>query len=294
MAPPTFLNLGFEEPKIEFGVEVPGEADGWTRSTLVSEEEIASFGPSPRRPWEDMERGWSSNENDLFEFDAAHLAAAEFQTDAPAESFEAGWNNDTYALELVGAEQAQFYSAHVPIVYPETFGGPEDDEWVAWNGVDFRIAFEPGDLTAATFVGGAAFESFETGWRSNEGAIEAFDPANLTVGTFGEFTGLRVNHEGFEALRPPLPFVAIPASDVLDTAVDHGLAVNDHVYLTNLGGALPTPLDVRRSYYVQATPTTHTFKLAETLGGPAIDVLDVGTGDHEVYQDLDYHWKTEV
>lgn len=294
MTTSTFVNTGFEEAGTN-----PGEAVGWSLSTVIAEEGLASFGPAPRKPWEDLEGEWTDNEDDVFAFSSGNVEQAQFAapttTRVAYEGFEKGWSNDDDAQELVSVEAARFYPAPPwpTAVDAETFGGPEGAAWADWNAARYATGFASTDLTAAAFSGNPV-ETFAVGWRSNENDEWAFTGGDLTVATFGEETGLRVNREGFEAVSFPLAFFAVAASNTLDTTTDHGFSANDHVYLTNVGGALPTPLDVRRSYYVLTTPTTHTVTLSETAGGAEIDLLDVGTGDHAAYRDLSYYWKDEL
>lgn len=63
------------------------------------------------------------------------------------------------------------------------------------------------------------------------------------------------------------------------TATSHGLEDGDHIFLTNIGGALPAGLAVNTSYYVR-DKTTNTFKVTATVGGTAVDITGAGTGTH--------------
>jgi hypothetical protein len=69
-------------------------------------------------------------------------------------------------------------------------------------------------------------------------------------------------------------FVADAGTDVI-TANDHGLVNGQTVYVR--GTDLPEPL-VRSTIYFVRDVTTHTFRLAETSGGGAINLTDAGTG----------------
>ena len=70
------------------------------------------------------------------------------------------------------------------------------------------------------------------------------------------------------------------STDVL-TAASHGFAEGDPVVLEELrsGAALPTGLSEGVVYFVR-DKTTHTFKLAATSGGAAIDVTGAGSGGY--------------
>lgn len=56
------------------------------------------------------------------------------------------------------------------------------------------------------------------------------------------------------------------------------LAIGDAVRFTNSGGALPQPLVPDLDYYIQALPTSTSFKLSATQGGAVLDLTDAGTG----------------
>ena len=70
------------------------------------------------------------------------------------------------------------------------------------------------------------------------------------------------------------------STDVL-TANAHGFNDGDAVVLEELrsGAALPTGLSEGILYYVR-DKTTHTFKLAATVGGSAIDITGAGSGGY--------------
>jgi hypothetical protein len=69
-------------------------------------------------------------------------------------------------------------------------------------------------------------------------------------------------------------FTANAGTDVI-TANDHGLSNGQTVYVR--GADLPQPL-VKSTIYFVRDVTTHTFKLAETSGGGAINLTDAGSG----------------
>lgn len=76
-------------------------------------------------------------------------------------------------------------------------------------------------------------------------------------------------------------FTADAGTDFI-TATSHGLADGDHIFLTNVGGALPAGLSVNTSYYVR-DKTTNTFKVTATVGGAAVDITGAGTGTHSFH-----------
>jgi len=62
-------------------------------------------------------------------------------------------------------------------------------------------------------------------------------------------------------------------------APGHPYAVGDTVEFSNSGGALPTGLTARKTYYVVAA-TADTFDVSATAGGGAITPTEPGTGKH--------------
>lgn len=72
------------------------------------------------------------------------------------------------------------------------------------------------------------------------------------------------------------PWTVDPGTDVF-AAVAHGLANATPVRLVPTSGALPSPLDPDRAYYVVAA-SANAFQLSETVAGPAVDVAAAGSG----------------
>lgn len=73
------------------------------------------------------------------------------------------------------------------------------------------------------------------------------------------------------------------ASPGVFTIANHGLQVNDEVYLTTTG-ALPTGLAEDTPYYViSAGLTTNTFRLSDSVGGAAINTSVGQSGVHTMY-----------
>jgi hypothetical protein len=74
-------------------------------------------------------------------------------------------------------------------------------------------------------------------------------------------------------------FVSVAGTDLLTTAVPHGLAINDRVILSRDGAnPLSIPLEPSKVYFVESVPTGTTLTLKETLGGPVIDLTTSGSG----------------
>ncbi len=71
-----------------------------------------------------------------------------------------------------------------------------------------------------------------------------------------------------------------PASDTVSITggLWRTLTVGDALRFSNSGGVLPSPLVPDTDYYVQALPTSTSFKLAATAGGSVIDITAAGSG----------------
>jgi hypothetical protein len=154
------VNPSFEEAGLN-----PGEALGWTLSSLATVEEWAAFGTSPRRAVEDFGE-WDGTEGAIFAFVPAHIVSAFFgPASKPEESFDAGWGNDTFLLDLgsTPTEAAEFdVGSPVPVEkFLEWLGG---GAWASsWNDVSEEHAlFGPSSLSV---------ETFDEGWQGNEGAV---------------------------------------------------------------------------------------------------------------------------
>jgi hypothetical protein len=167
----TFQNLGFELAGTE-----PGLAAGWTLAHLASVEEIAGYG-TPEAPEESFERGWT---NDTFHFGLGPTAVEPALFDDGPESvedFEEGWSqNETFIDELTSAAAADYD--------PGAANSPLEDFDGLWAGNSgFLFAFAPVDLA------GVPTEAFESGWRSNGTFVFAFAPANLSTPLVESFEG---------------------------------------------------------------------------------------------------------
>jgi hypothetical protein len=70
----------------------------------------------------------------------------------------------------------------------------------------------------------------------------------------------------------------VDATTNVFTSTSHGLTLADTIALST-SNALPAPLRKEEHYFLRDI-TTHTFKLARTSTGAAIDLTDTGTGTH--------------
>lgn len=167
----TFQNLGFE-----LAGTAPGLAAGWTFAHLASVEEAAGYG-TPEAPEESFERGWT---NDTFHFGLGPTAVEPALFDDGPESvedFEEGWSqNESFIHELTSAAAADYD--------PGATNKPREDFEGLWAGNSgFLFAFAPADVSAIPT------EAFETGWRSNGTFLFAFAPADLSTAVVENFEG---------------------------------------------------------------------------------------------------------
>ena len=165
----TFQNLSFEIVGFQ-----PGEAAGWTQSELASAEEIACYGPSSlsvrRRPEEDFEDGWLSNEDFVFVLglvdDAFYDIAISPQR---GEDYEEGWlSNENFTFVHSGLDVAVYDST------PQDFEDFEE-EWLGNEAFEFQL----GTILSAPFGGVGGSEDFEQTWD-----------IDIRIFAFAEFSGL--------------------------------------------------------------------------------------------------------
>lgn len=78
---------------------------------------------------------------------------------------------------------------------------------------------------------------------------------------------------------PQSTFTVVAATDVFTSGAAHGFTIGDKLQGTT-ATTLPAGLSLLTNYYVISIPSTTTFKLSATLGGPSVDATDTGTGTH--------------
>lgn len=110
--------------------------------------------------------------------------------------------------------------------------------------------------------------------------LEDVSPLNCTdyEGLFTEMVA-GVTEEGYPTALGN--FTVDAGTDVI-TLTSHGLTDGKIIHLSNSGGGLPAEIPALTKYYVRDV-TTHTFKVAATRGGSAIDITTAGTGTHSAY-----------
>ena len=153
----AIVNPSFEEPG-----PGPGEAKGWILTSLAMAEQWAGFGTSPPRAVEDFDE-WDGTEAAVFIFAPAHLRAAIFgPANKEQETFDAGWGNDTFLLDLgsTPSEAAEF-DVGSPLEVESFIDWLAGGAWAAsWDDV--------ADQAAPT-------EDFELGWSGNDSAVFSWD-----------------------------------------------------------------------------------------------------------------------
>lgn len=206
-------------------------------------------------------------------FDNAGLA-----WDFTAQAFVAigSTSNDYIAATertAVGGSGRSGYTASLPISALHTGGTPKGLTLLAF------IGGSPAD-TDPTALPPLAFE-VQFG-RLGAGQLNV--PMDISVkSTEGNAAQLKVwldrdNERMPVSTAGGAVFTANAGTDVI-TSNDHGLSGSDVVLLTT-SNTLPGGLSAETPYFVRDV-TTHTFKLAATSGGAAIDITSTGTGVHK-------------
>lgn len=204
----TFQNLSFEIAGLE-----PGEAAEWIQTQLASAEELASYGPSSlsvrRRPEEDYEDGWLSNEDFVFALGLTEDAFYDLAI-APerGEDYEEGWlSNENFGFVLSGIDVAMYDSTPQDI---EDF----EEEWLSNENFEFVL----GAITSAAFGGIGGAEDFEQSW-------------DIDVRTFAhaEFIGTLTFEETADTITRIVGswitdgFEGAPGVDVFDSILNDGI-----------------------------------------------------------------------
>ena len=148
------VNPSFEQPGAS-----PGEAQGWTLTSLATAEDWAPFGT---RAVEDFDE-WDGTEATIFTFAPADLNAAVFgPTGKPEETFGAGWGNDTFLEDLDGTPtEAAEFDAGAPLEVESFIDWLAGGAWAAsWDDVASQAA---------------PTEDFELGWSGNDSAVFSWD-----------------------------------------------------------------------------------------------------------------------
>jgi hypothetical protein len=221
------------------------------------------------------------------------------------ESFDVGWSTSPYFTQVSGGTNALFdIGLTLSANTRESFRFWSNNQHFQWT---VNIGLQ------GTFNGGADnSESFSTGYGADTYLtelgpgnltptfVESFDPPGVYVtdpsgGTAGTFDMNSMPSEDFEEVFADVRFIVDQSGTTLCTAVDDQGAVIAH----NMGpsfpvtlrseGTLPTGAHEGATYYVKS-PTTTTFNLALTVSGPAVDLIDFGSGALFVHADERLYW----
>ena len=120
---------------------------------------------------------------------------------------------------------------------------------------------------------GITWAASAAGARANSAAVTIAIAAGQTIVAASIHDALTVgNIQGYFQIGSPLRGGATVTALGVATSVGHGLATDDRVFVTALGGdALPTGFAIDTIYFVRATGlTTDAFSLATTSGGAAV------------------------
>jgi len=260
----------------------PGAASGWVSTYVSSLEQWADFDQNPTdtftRPHEDFESGWTPPDDqawigaflgDTIDIEAAIFNVGPGQT--PYEHFERAWPEpaDIFIPALSAIEVALFDG--------ETVEDFED----GWGTIDLAM----GATTAALFDAETA-EDFEEGWGTFSEDIADFSPVAAV------FDGSNPEPvEDFEESVAPAEFTATLGSDTLTLASSPSpiLVNGQKVYVENLDGELPSPLQADVQYFLVGVSGS-SFKLASSFNGTALDLTNDGTGTQRLLRDPSLWW----
>ncbi len=78
-------------------------------------------------------------------------------------------------------------------------------------------------------------------------------------------------------------YVAPIVANTVDSSITiqgawESYAIGDVIRLSNVGGALPTPLQPLTDYYIQSVPSAGKYTVAASFGGTLITLTDTGSG----------------
>jgi hypothetical protein len=108
-----------------------------------------------------------------------------------------------------------------------------------------------------------------------------YDPVRITP-LFGKIWPIPIPQIG--AVRVTFdagyvaPFITDSVANTITVKGWKALQVNDIVRLSNSGGFLPAPLQVKTDYYIQSVVSAGVYTLSSTQGGAVIDLTGNGAG----------------
>jgi hypothetical protein len=149
-------------PSFELPGSGPGEAQGWTLTSVATVEQWAAFGERAAEEFDE----WDGTDAAIFAFAKSNLQAAVFgPANKEQESFDVGWGNDTFLLDLASTPtEAAEFDAGTPLQVDSFIDWLAGGAWAAsWD-----------DVTGQA----APTEDFEQGWNGNEAAV--FDWSGVT------------------------------------------------------------------------------------------------------------------
>lgn len=279
-------NLSFETVG-----DSPGLAASWTSTFVSSFEAIADYGTTPA-PWETFEAGWD-NDSFLFSFTPGDISEASYGTVIvdlvkAVENFEELWSgNESYVTSLDSPEpEAAKFGTGLDAF--EAF----ESEWDSnenWTNAFVGIGT---DLSAADYDSGTGGQQDETFTTWAPGYVTSF------VGVGTDLSAARYDgasgplYETFAAEQAPREFSVDISSDVLTLAGTNPFADNDAAFVS-AEATFPTPLQSSLKYFVRDTSGV-TNKLALSPGGTAIDITAVPAGRVFLTGDPSLFWTEKM
>lgn len=338
---PGPLSSELENLSFEIAGAGAGAAFKWTRTETITWEMRAVWG-TVAVDGEAFEVEWDTNEDYLFTFAPGDIEPAIFDVDldsptgeedfedgwgttadmlpadlsAGVDTFESGWDNDTYWLALVATDRA-LYSTNllagnvvagdtdcIPTV-PQRFPVDGDYEVLLNNGsglreqitgtglvvigslrIQFATEVQSGPFNAGPSTVSLVAELFETLWDGNE--TYNFEMVSEATALFVLGSETRETFDAYTMLQ----LGVAPATDLFTTTVAHSNNPDEQVFFELHGeGRLPEGVLPELPYFVIATGhTTTAFKVSMEEGGTVIDVADYGFGTFFVGRDKRIFW----
>ncbi len=178
----AFVNLSFEDAGPS-----PGLAAGWDYDSVATVELIAAYGPRPfTKPDETFEDGWN-NESFVFTLDPINPTQFAFYDPGGGledrEDFEEQWSANEFFSVTIGSIDPAEYDVGVP----QEFEDFEEE----WSNTPFKLAFVGGDLSDASYDTATpeTVEDFGEEWSFNEffqTTFSMFGPAPVTIFAAGD------------------------------------------------------------------------------------------------------------
>ena len=255
-------------PSFEIEGATAGLAQDWNLMWQASGSQYTDFsgGTPPKLLVEDYDVGWNTEDftaeieppGEPTQFDEGLTVSA-------VESYNFWADNEHYRETITVHIDAKF---DADTLFTESYDGWDDN-------ANYVTDILPGVSPVS--------EDYEAGW-GNDTYVTSFTTGTLSLFKQGAFA-----FENYEDVQPDVVFfVADVSTDVLGTAAPHGLSDNFAVTVLT-DGTRPGGLVANQVYYLRDTGPSQ-FKLAKTVGGPAVDITSEGIGTHSIHADETLYW----